>query len=262
SGAFTASWPWFLVLVGLMVGNEFFRKQYIRLSFQVAVFFFALYSYAIFSVPMLVGAIGWWVFLLSGIVSFVLIFGFLYFLRSIIPTRFNQSKNGLLAAIIGIFAVVNVFYFTNILPPIPLSLKDIGVHHHITRADGGGYNVITEPRPWYNFFSFSDDHHVIEGDDAYVFSAVFAPTGLQTEVAHHWYFYNEKTSRWISQNRVSFAVIGGRDGGFRGYSRKDSISPGSWRVDVETPSGQLIGRIRFNAIRVAGTPDLETRIIE
>ncbi|MEX1027178.1 MAG: DUF2914 domain-containing protein [Candidatus Paceibacterota bacterium] len=261
SGAFTASWPWFLVLGGLMVGNEFFRKQYIRLSFQVGVLFFALFSYAIFSVPMLVGTIGWWVFLLSGVLSLLAIFGFMYFLRSIIPTRFNQSKNGLIATVISVFAIVNVFYFTNILPPIPLSLKDISVYHQVIRSDGAGYIVEGEPRPWYDFFTFSQTHHVTDNGDAYVFSSVFAPTGLETQIVHHWRYYDDAVAKWVDRGSISFTVVGGRDGGFRGYSRKSGITPGGWRVDVETSNGQLIGRIRFDVVRVSEAPERESRVI-
>lgn len=38
-------------------------------------------------------------------------------------------------------------------------------------------------------------------------------------------------------------IVGGRAGGFRTWTRHLAPSPGTWRVDLETDAGQLIGRV-------------------
>jgi hypothetical protein len=48
--------------------------------------------------------------------------------------------------------------------------------------------------------------------------------------------------------RVELPVRGGRGGGYRTYSVKTGLTPGAWRVNVETPTGALLGRLRFNVV--------------
>src|SRR3989344_5404360 len=68
SGALATSIPFLIFLAALLVGNEFFRKRYSRFVFHISVFFIALFSYAIFFIPVILGKMGPRVFLLSGLV--------------------------------------------------------------------------------------------------------------------------------------------------------------------------------------------------
>jgi hypothetical protein len=114
-----------------------------------------------------------------------------------------------------------------------------------------------ETPPWYErYFDFSPVYHHLEGQPIYVWSAIFAPSGLSTNVIHEWQRYDQQTHAWVTSTRVSFAIVGGRDGGFRGYSFKRAIEPGEWRVNVLTAYGQLIGRTRFTVIDATETPPL------
>ncbi|THD00550.1 hypothetical protein B1810_24335, partial [Panacagrimonas perspica] len=74
------------------------------------------------------------------------------------------------------------------------------------------------------------------------FVAVRAPTGLSQAVVFDWHREGELVDRIPAQ------ISGGREGGFRTYSRKQNFpedSRGNWRVDLRTPQGQLIARMRF-----------------
>ena len=44
--------------------------------------------------------------------------------------------------------------------------------------------------------------------------------------------------------------MGGRDGGYRGYSVKRDPTAGHWRVNVVTEFGQVIGRVSFEVVVV------------
>jgi Protein of unknown function (DUF2914) len=75
------------------------------------------------------------------------------------------------------------------------------------------------------------------------FSAVYAPAGLAQPIEHVW----RLRGRVVDVVRLS-PVYGGRQQGFRTFSRKTSFPGdpvGRWTVDVMTSSGQLIGRLRF-----------------
>ena len=71
-----------------------------------------------------------------------------------------------------------------------------------------------------------------------------------------WERFDEPTNKWVQVSTIRFPVVGGRDGGYRGFSFQPSVSGGKWRVNVETPQGRLIGRISFDVIEVAANPPL------
>ncbi|MDP3996497.1 MAG: DUF2914 domain-containing protein [bacterium] len=257
SGTVAGSWVFLVIILGLLVGNEFLRRRYLRLTFQVAVLFLALFSYAIFFTPVLLGKMGVGVFILSGIISIVAIYVFLRLLAFLMPNRIAPMRPILTAVIAGIFSLVNLLYFGNVIPPIPLSLKHADVYHNVTKLPDGNYELTKENQKWYERFRRYDTFHWQEGESVYVFSAVFAPTRLQTDIAHNWQYFDEQTKEWKSVNKIKFPIVGGRDGGYRGYSYKQNIFAGRWRVDIETLRGALIGRVKFQVVESDERPEFE-----
>lgn len=143
--------------------------------------------------------------------------------------------------------MVNILYFTNLIPPIPLAMKNSGAYHLVVKV-GDNYEVIGEREKWYQSlpFIFPKVLHLRDGESIYAFSAVFAPTDLITDIIHDWQYFDEVEDKWVSTTRIPFDIHGGRGDGYRTFSKKDNVFSGKWRVDVETKSGQIIGRIRFN----------------
>ncbi|HEY4517495.1 MAG TPA: DUF2914 domain-containing protein [Candidatus Paceibacterota bacterium] len=259
SASFIDSWPFLLMLTVLFVGNELFRKYYQFLVFQLSIFFVTLFSYLIFSIPVLLKEIGATVFLLSGVLSLLFFIGLVAILWKVEPERIRKAYRNLFVSIGAIYLLFNLAYFTNIIPPIPLSLREIGVYHRVL-AGQNGYTLTFEPAPWYlRFFGRTNEvFHFKAGEPVYVFSAVFAPTKLTTTVYHEWSYFDPTTEAWVKKARVSFPIVGGRDGGYRGYSLKESLVPGKWRVEVQTERGQLIGRITFTAVAATTAPVIKT----
>lgn len=257
SASLATSWPFILVLIALLVGNEFFKKKYTRFTFRMSIFFVALFSFLIFYVPVVVKSISAFVFILSGVISIVLMTILIYSLKLFIPARIKKSKNALKWSIGIIFVAINIFYFTNIIPPIPLSLKNISTHYFIERTVQGDYLAISEVEKWYNFLIPNNTIYVSPGEPVYVFSSVFAPTKLNTQIFHKWQYYDEANDNWIESDRLGFAISGGRDGGYRGYTMKSNVPEGLWRVDVVTKRNQLLGRVKFMAVEVDREVDLE-----
>lgn len=260
SGSLAASWPFLLILVGLLLGNEILKRQYQRLIFQVTVFFTALFFFTIFFIPVLVGAMGPWIFILSGITSVVLVTLFVYILNFFVYDQIEKSKKYLYASVGGVFVLVNILYFTNVIPPIPLSLKAAGVYHGLIQGDDE-FLAFEEKRSWTDIFTLCDTTHVIPSERLYVFSSVFAPTKIQTDVVHHWQYLDSAKRRWVSESRIPFTISGGRAQGYRGYSFKKNLKEGCWRVDVETTRGQVIGRILFGIEHVSTQPELEEKTL-
>ena len=248
SAALASSWFFLLFLSALLVGNEFFKKRYERLAFQFGIFYIALFSYFVFIVPVLTKRMGAGIFLLSGAASIALMSVFIFLLAFIAPLRMREERKVLTKIIAAIFVAMNVLYFLNIIPPIPLALKEAGVYYSVTRTQDGNYILKGEPRAWYAFLK-RPVLHISQGAPAYFYSAVFAPTELKTRIVHQWEFFDESRGMWIVSSRVQFAIVGGRDGGYRGYSFKTNVAPGLWRVSVETERGQLLGRRQFKLER-------------
>jgi len=103
--------------------------------------------------------------------------------------------------------------------------------------------------------------HIKKGEPVYVYSAVFAPTDLNTKIFHSWEYYDKVLDRWVKTDKIGFAIFGGRDGGYRGYSLKTSLVEGRWRVRVATERDQTLGRIEFDVLFVGIPTELKEKII-
>lgn len=260
STTLAVTWPFLLILIVAFIANERLKHHFNRLVFQISLYYVALFSFTIFFVPVVAREIGAFVFIVSGFTSLVCILFFLYGLEKIAKERFNQSKNMILAVIGGIFIVINILYFSNLIPPIPISIKDGGIYHLVYKDDNGSYVATRELKPWYDFFIFHKTVHVSYGDTLYAYSAIFSPAAFHTDIVHIWEHYNEVTKKWDTVNKVNLTAIGGREGGYRTYSKKNNITQGRWRVDVETKSGQVIGRLRFDVEVVGALPPIVNEV--
>jgi len=259
SGSLIANWPFILILLTLLLGNEIFKERYQSLVFRTTIFFLALFSFSIFYVPVVLKTMGPFVFLLSGLISLILLFAFVFLLFLAAPDLVNKSKKTLKTSILAVYLLINLLYFTNLIPPVPLSIKDSGIFHNIVKTTEG-YQVQYEDIPWYSFFKQYKKINLIPGEKIYAFSSVFSPTNLNTDIVHEWQYYDEAKSSWVTKSRLDFSIVGGRDGGYRGYSYKTNIAPGKWRVNIETKRGQTIGRLKFKVENVEERPTLYTKI--
>ena len=259
SSNFAAAWPFLLLLAAAMIGNEVLKKHYLRLSFQISVFFIAIYAFAIFAIPLVLRQIGPWMFVLSTLASLIIIFIFLVLLRFTTGEQFNESKKILSWSIGGIATVLCALYFTNLIPPIPLSLQDVGAYHMITKVQPGKYSVKGEQTSVFDYFKSYQVFHSA-GGPVYIYSAIFSPADLDTNVIHHWQYYDESLKKWQDYGKIQLSIVGGRDGGFRTYSTVFNPRAGKWRVDVETTRGQVIGRIKFKVEKTAVEPALVSEV--
>ncbi len=253
SGTLIGSWPFLIFITLLFFGNELLKKRYEELVYRIAVFFTVLFSYVIFTLPLVVHRIGQDVFIWSGIVSLLITTILIFILSAISLKKVKDGLIGIIISILGIFAFYNIAYFTNSIPPVPLSLKNIGVYHFIEKQPNGNYAAVGEPVSFLvHELNLTETFHATSSNvaerTAYVFSSVFAPTVISTPIKHVWEYYSENQKKWIMRGTVSFPIIGGRDGGYRGYSFISDIEPGKWRVSVMTSDNFLIGQKRFDVI--------------
>lgn len=254
------TWPFIVILTLAFVANESLKRHYIRLSFQISLFFLSIYSFAIFLMPVILHKIGMWIFLISGLVSLVIITIFVKILFYFIKDKFNKSKKSIILIIVGIFALVNFLYFTNLIPPIPLSLKDAGIYYLVQKDRDGNYDVLYENRGWKDYFKMYSKFKETSSSPVYAYSAIFSPKNLNLTIVHQWQYYDKVKGKWITSSSIDLSLIGGRDGGFRTYSKRSNLAQGKWRVNIKTKQGQTIGQLRFNVVHVEEEPVLGIEI--
>jgi hypothetical protein len=260
SSAIVVSWPFLLVLMAILLSNEIFREYHSRLVFTVVLFFIALFSYMTFVVPIFVGTINEFTFLISGGLTLVVFAVFLLLLAALGRKRIWDDIGKVAAGAIVAFVGINLFYFLNVLPPIPLAMSDVGIYHRIERGRGT-YEATGELLPWTVKFGATPMIHLKPGEPLYAYSAVFAPIQLKTKIVHRWQFYNAQTHRWVTTATIAFPITGGRDNGYRGFTIKSHPREGAWRVDIDTVDGRVIGRIGFLVQSVAREPEMTTKIL-
>ena len=258
SGTLATSYPFLLFLAALLIGNEILRTRYAQLVFQLSVLFVMLLSFSALFVPVFWGRMGAGIFLTSVAFALLVFRLFLIALSWIAGERLRLRRRAVFATVMSIAAFFTVLYFWNIIPPIPLSLKHIGVYHAVERK-GGDYRASFEREK--SFFLFETESHTFHaraGEPVYVFSSVFAPTKLETTIFHEWSSYNAGEGKWRLASRIPFAIVGGRDEGYRVWSMKAEATPGLWRVDVATARGQIVGRLTFDVVISGTAPKLTT----
>jgi len=253
SGSLFASWPFIVIVVFLMIGNEVFRKYNVRPTIQIGVYFFAIFSYLNILLPHLLKDLGAGIFIASGLIALFLVTLFIHIL-SIYTFRVDDKKRALSFCIGGIFCLMNFLYFFNFIPPIPLSMREIGVYHDIERVDSG-YRVVTEKDDplWRSLLFYERRHIPSETQIIYVFSAVYAPEEMELEVAHEWQRFNEQKRKFETIAEIPFTVRGGNDEGYNWFTYYNAY-PGRWRVNVRTREGHIIERRDFYVIREQEVP--------
>jgi hypothetical protein len=262
SASISSSWPFLFGMVAIFIGNEYMRRYHARLIFSALLFFFTIYSYAIFLVPVVSGRIGRLPFLASGLLALLVFILYMRALAQLGHERYRGARMQIYAGMAAITIALNAAYFMRVLPPLPLVLTDAGVYHQIKRMDGD-FQALAEDEPaeWQALFGTHPILHIQPGARLYVYNAVFAPRGLHTRIVHDWECLVPGKG-WQSQQRVPMDIAGGREDGFRFYSYKSAPRPGQWQVNILTGDGRSVGRVRFAVEEQAVPPAVTSKILK
>jgi len=248
SGTFVESWPYLLMIAIVIYGNETITNRQTRLVYNLIIYFIGLISYVVLVIPVLTGKMGPTVFVGSGLLALLIMYNVFRAVERIVPNFIQLQKRNVVFIIGTIYVVFNVLYFTNIIPPIPLSIKHAGMYYDVVRIDDT-YTLTYEQPPWWLWYRNSSNVLSVErGDAIYCYASVFAPTRLSTDIFHRWEYYDESTKKWVQHARIAYAIRGGREKGYRGYTLIRNHFEGTWRCRVETGRGQVVGMQKFEII--------------
>lgn len=258
SGDWLVSAPLLLLFVVVIAANELLRHREARLVYNLMMLFVGLVAYTVLVVPVVLGAMGPWVFILSCALAAVVMYWFVQLLGLVIPRYLARQMRWVVFTLGSVLVGYQFLYFTNVIPPIPLSLNQVGVYYEVERRDDV-YYLIYEPSTWWRVWRTNAPIVAPEpGTPLYCFSSVFAPTRLATEIEHSWQ-YKSPEQGWVEQARIGYPIraVGAR--GYRGYTQITSYQAGQWRCSVETARGQVLGRTNFTIDPAYQPEQLETR---
>lgn len=250
SGSLSQSWPFLIIVVVAIFGNEFITAEKYVVPFQTTLFFLNLSLFFALATPVFLNSLSVSTFLISIVVALSVFAGFLG-VGYVLSRVFVAHAARIIGGAAGVVIMVVGMYFTNVIPPIPLSVKSMGFYHSVTKV---GDTYISEDESRESYERFLDiggiTLHLAPGEPAYVYTSIFAPAHFGAHVVHKWEYYDAGVKKWVIKNSIKFPITGGRLEGYRGYSLIEFPSPGKWRVSVTTATGAVIGRSALNIVRV------------
>lgn len=255
SGSIYVSWPFILIILLLIISIEVFKHYLEKPVVQFSLYNFATILLFAIALPYFFKSLNPWLFVAAGAISLFLILMLVALLG-----RYSHEVKNLRTATLGvnglIILIVGILYFYNFIPPVPLSIRDAGVYHSLKRS-GSSYMLEMEHESFWQKLSPNPTIHMAPGERIYAFTAIYTPTDLNTDIFHDWQHYDENKKSWVSVSKLSFPINGKRKDGYRGYSYKNNLIAGNWRVFVETPRGQVLGQFQFKIEKVNTTPMLQ-----
>src|SRR5690606_11299362 len=240
----------FIILVFILFANELLKKRISNKYLQFSVLYFLSFTFFSFIIPVFIRQMNQEIFLISGFTSLAYIICLLIFIYLVSPsTRKEVHLGKMISMILILYTTFNFFYFFKLIPPVPLALEE-GIVAHQVEVSNNKYKVIYEADDWYIFWR---DHRLKfthrPNENVYVFTSIFAPTNLEKAIAHRWKWLNPATEKWEIVEDIAYEIKGGRTGGYRGYTYKNNVKNGIWKVEVITVEEELVlGIVDFEIV--------------
>ncbi len=272
SAGFWGALVWTLFIAALLVANEYLEESYKRFTLNWGMLGLCTILVFNFVIPTIVGSVHpVWFYISTALgVSVVLLLKHRAEKQYVIamnkavnalppleiyvphhPPRIKSHLGKSLPVYFIGFAMIFAYQF-NLIPPVPLVKRDVQIGLELVRQNGD-YELSQQKAPNWQFWHGTLNSTVVlnPGDRVYCLSAVFAPVGLQTKLYHRWEFKTKQG--WQTMSRIGFSVNGGRQQGYRGYTYKQNIQAGKWRVSVETEREQTVSANTFDIVVASQT---------
>lgn len=226
-----------ILLAILLVGNEFLQKKYE--SFGVSLAFLCLLGtmFLNFTIPYLVHRIGLVLFVCSTLLSL----GICVFIQKV-----SRRSKKVLIAPIAISAALITAYVMNWVPPVPLVLKQQVACINFDKTD---YSCDVDAPSFLQKIGLKSSSVHRDADmPLYYLSSVYAPADLKAEIEYRWYYKGPNDATYKLTDRVSsgrMRINGGREMGYRSYSKKTNAPAGKYRVETAFKDGAVIGALAF-----------------
>jgi hypothetical protein len=243
SSSLLVSFAFMLVMIALLVLNEFGPLKRLGIAFRFALLSVCALSFGATVVPIAFGRVGVVIFLVSMAVGCVPMLALAAWIKRRAPQRYPAARQQMLVPF-GLMLILFLgAYLLRVIPPVPLSIPFIGVYHSVERT-ADTYALGHERPAWAVWRNGDQQFRAQPGDRLYVFFRVFSPASFADEVSLRWFHRDPRG--WTLQDTIPIRIVGGRAEGFRGYGFKSKYPAGDWKVQVETTDGREIGRVYFD----------------
>lgn len=259
-----------VVLVALMVANEFWAEKYLSRTLSWTLFAVCGTMYFNFLIPHIAHSVKAIWFYLSCVLSLALVYGIRHFASApqreimLLGRKRVQYRSDLrqLAPAAAVVLLLVVFYNLHLIPPVPLVLKESYICKDF-RKEGAVYQCQVERQPLWRAFGLGHDVvHFAEGEKIYNVSAVFAPKGVTVDLEQRWWLRDEESGRWLARGVVALPMVGGRAEGWRTYSYiRTAAQPGRWKVETALKEGAVLAAHYFTA-KGQGQDVLQGRVVQ
>ncbi|HYC58645.1 MAG TPA: DUF2914 domain-containing protein [Thermoanaerobaculia bacterium] len=226
-----------LSLAALLIANEFLGNRYSELTLSWMLYTLSACMFFNFALAHLFRSINTFWFYLGTLIAVLLV---------LVLRRVSRHETATVVPSIAAVALLLVFHLFNLIPPVPLVKKQMLIAHDV-RREGRGYVARIESPGWRIWRASSPTFHRSGNEAVYCFTSVFVPNGIRTTIRHRWARVN-RDGEWVTMDVRPFAITGGREGGYRGYTLKQNVIPGRWRVTAESESGATIGFVEFRVV--------------
>lgn len=226
-----------ILLACLLVGNEFLQKKYE--SFGVSLAFLCLLGtmFLNFTIPYLVHRIGLLLFIFSTLLSLGV---------CVLIQKISRRSKKVLIAPVAISVVLITAYVMNWVPPVPLVLKQ---QEACINFDRSSYSCdIDAPNFLQKLGLQAPSVHRDPDMPLYYLSSVYAPADLKAEIEYRWYYKGPNDATYKLTDKISsgsMRINGGREMGYRSYSKKTNAPAGKYRVETAFKNGAVIGALAF-----------------
>ena len=234
------------ILCILLVANEFPKFQALGRFLRLSLFCICTICYFSCLLPTLWNHLGWSTFLASTFLSLSCMAYFTYILHRSIPTFWSLHKLRVLVPVLSIHLLFVLAYVFKVIPPVPLSVQQIGIYHHVEKKEGK-YYLTHYKSPWRFWERGDQQFYAEEGEAIYCFIRVFSPANFGDKLMLRW-LHKNKSGEWVTWDKIPIAVRGGRKKGFRGYAYKRNYQEGQWQIRVESSDEREISRIYLNVM--------------
>ncbi len=254
----------FLFLVALavvLVINELPRFRSLGPVLRVALLSFVVSGFCAYLFPVLWGSLRSWHFYLAIAIGSAVTVGLWKVFVRVTHDPTWTFRRAVAPGLI-IQAVLLLLYVARVVPPVPLSLKYIGVFHGVEKIREGEHvgdyklSYVRAPSVLPKIFAYDGSSFFARPDDrAWAFIRLFSPTGFDDKIGFAWQ-YDDPKRGWVDLGEPYFTRIGGgSEHGYRTMGNTRVTRAGDYRVRVLTVDGREIGRKSFEVVADASTED-------
>lgn len=254
----------FFVVIGLvilLVFNEFLAEKYRSRTLTWAMFAACGTMYLNFLIPHIFHSVRPVWFYLSCILSFAIVLS----IHAFANTRQSEPATTKLKSLqyirnmrqivpaFGVIVFLVVLYQCQIIPPVPLVLRESYICKDFSK-DKGIYQGVVEKQTFWRRLGFGNDVvHFKDGGKIYSMNAIFAPTNIRVQLEQRWWLHDKKNGNWKKVAVVPLYMVGGRKKGWRTYSYiQNTARIGEWKVETALKDGAVLAVDCFTAEKQDG----------